>query len=322
MKRARKPAKISFSSSSESSDEEIKKVPVKRNTKNELVDASDDAKLSSLDSPKDGNKQAPKSGTKQQQNPGNKQAPKADGKQAPKADGKQAPKADNKPAPAPKPKATPQPKDDDEYSYSYSYSYSDANARRTEAKTPMSRPRTAVSDRFPLFRCHRKKTFRSLSFEYHDRQNLLFTCQRKGSKFPICKAGESDPLAVFTSDRRKLNFVLTDAKTGHEIASVTFSQTLVTKPKDVVFTMRNGDSETRLVSKPPIFNERKLTWQLDFGGRFVEPSLKNVLLLDEDQEISAIVYKLKDDDLQVEVAAPIDELLMFFFAAAVYVCPI
>ena len=368
-KPVRKAAPIEFSSSY-SDDEPIKKVPVKRTGKGQLVDVSDDSSLSSMSSAKTAAKgrsnqpvkstaQPAKSQPRAAAKPAAKAAPKAQEKAAPKAQEKAAPKAQEKASPKPQEKASPkaqekaspkpqekkespkaqetaapktqekkespktQEKKDKEYSYySYDYSYEsedeDANRRRTEAKTP--RPRTAA-DRFPLFRCHRNKGIGRLGFEYYDRQNLLFTCQRKGSKFTIFKAGETDGIAVFTADRHKKNFVLTDAQTGKEMATIKFTQTLVNKPRDVDFVMRNGDAEVQFVNQQPMFNERKFTWQLDFGARFVEPSQKNVVLLDKDNELALIVYKLKDEDLQVEVATPVDSVLVFFFAAASFVCP-
>ena len=326
-KPVRKAAPIEFSSSY-SDDEPIKKVPVKREGKGQLVDVSDDSSLSSISSAKTAAKgrsdqqvkssaQLAKAQPKSAAKPAAKASPKAQEKTAPKAQEKASPKAQEKASP----KA--QEKKEKDYSYySYDYSYEsedeDANRRRTEAKTP--RPRTAA-DRFPLFRCHRNKGIGRLGFEYYDHRNLLFTCQRKGSKFTIFKAGETDGIAVFTADRQKKNFVLTEAHTGKEMATIKFTQTLVNKPRDVAFVMRNGDAEVQFVNQQPMFNERKFTWQLDFGARFVEPSLKNVVLLDKDNELALIVYKLKDEDLQVEVATPVDSVLVFFFVAASFVCP-
>jgi hypothetical protein len=60
---------------------------------------------------------------------------------------------------------------------------------------------------------------------------------------------------------------------------------------------------------------------INFGGKFTQRSIKNAILVDENEQNAIVVRRIGEDDLEVENVAGFSDFICFGFAIASWICP-
>jgi hypothetical protein len=62
-------------------------------------------------------------------------------------------------------------------------------------------------------------------------------------------------------------------------------------------------------------------YMINFGGKFTHRSIKNSILVDENEQNAVIVRRIGEEDLEVESAPDFPNVVGFAYAIVAWVCP-
>lgn len=184
---------------------------------------------------------------------------------------------------------------------------------------------------FPVYRCHRtlpKFWGGTIQFELFCQNKQILSAKTKGftrSQVIIAPGTEilnENPPVIATINVKDstANFDLIQG--GEVTQMISFVHQTDILPRQVVvnFNLPIPGLPRRLVNLKPIYNKEKGTWQINFKGRFVIKSSKNMILVDENKKRMMIVRKIATDDLEVEISKPFQDLTIFFIAISTLIC--
>jgi hypothetical protein len=160
------------------------------------------------------------------------------------------------------------------------------------------------------------------AFALYSGETAVLNGRRDGSKIRIVDAASPDKLrAIIEARERKRAFEMSTVA-GDESLSCRIGT--VTEPfvyhRYIVVDLRSGQRTERLNSQMPTKGTGG-TVCLNFGGRFTQASIKNAILLNQDQNTALIVRKISAEDLEVENFGGYSDLVCFAFAISSWLCP-
>lgn len=173
----------------------------------------------------------------------------------------------------------------------------------------------------PIYRCKRsRKLVGYPSFEFYLREELLLTATRKSatSHRLVMKGTSGDIIADCHVSGSKNRFTLFNHDSHDALAQIRFTA-VDFQPRNLKFDIT--DPKTHFTAKRPVFNERKLAWQHDYGTHFVVKSNKNCVIIDDRQLVSFYLMKIDRDNLEIKaIHTGLDMKYMFMLGIASFMC--
>lgn len=189
-----------------------------------------------------------------------------------------------------------------------------------------------------LYRIERKTKYtikgKRIYFQIYLGGNVLFSTKMKGKRpddpLPIAKGPEMHYSAsefagfLHPGNGHTLFSLRAQAAYGTELLSVLFESVANAKlPKKirVTFFLKDSLIPTKLVSADPNFNEDGY-YELNFHNKQVIPSIKNCILINEDNNCEYImIRKVSDDVVEADAVTIVSALSVFAIGLALFQSP-
>jgi hypothetical protein len=130
----------------------------------------------------------------------------------------------------------------------------------------------------------------------------------------------SAAIARLLVDGRRAEFRLVDGAPERDVMSIRFSLPGRKTPRAVcvTFTPPVGGIVARLTSRKPV--KGPVGWRLDMGGRFARGSIKNAVMVDDEDKECIVARMTAGGEMEVEANPQIGQLMVFAFALASFIC--
>jgi hypothetical protein len=151
---------------------------------------------------------------------------------------------------------------------------------------------------------------------------VLFSAKYANSKVKIVSSASPDQLcAILTSKNFNRSFEFVGIATPEKfVCQVGSVQDSVSYHKYIVMELSIGEQQHQLHSKLPT-NAGGGKYTLNFGGKFTKSSIRNAILIDENDQTAILVRRIGKEDLEVECFMGLSNLVCFGFALVSWLCP-
>lgn len=172
-------------------------------------------------------------------------------------------------------------------------------------------------------------------FQFKKDNQILYSTKMKGKRpddpLPISSGSEmhysSDKFAGYLLSGNKHTIYSLRAQTtfGKELISILFESPngdkTLPKKISVTFFLKDSLVPTKLVNLEPTLNEDG-GFELNFHNKKVIPSIKNCILINQENKCEFLILrKTSDDIVEIEAVNVISPLAVFAFALSLYECP-
>jgi hypothetical protein len=175
-----------------------------------------------------------------------------------------------------------------------------------------------------LYRCHCQKAILGfhVSYQFYAGDAPFMCATVSGSQVKIARTAAPETIcAIMKVQRRKSLFRLETVEPGTIfVCEVTTVRQPIRYERYFVAHLQIGERARRLHSKMPKKGAGG-RYMINFGGKFTQRSIKNSILVDENEQNAIIVRRISEQDIEVESAADFPDVVAFAFAIVAWRCP-